>query len=162
MQFWICHQRQVFITTHIRLHCCCWVSHSLYNWLSILAVVHYTDMKPLVNSYIRTLIQTKWNAAIWPWQRYLPCESNIRANDEIPAPNQSWRGCHHPTSNWPYKDHQNTISCPEDNRLIVTIVVKHWPLTINSWSVQWYRNVVMNTTQLTSWILSLRKFLRLA
>ena len=39
----------------------------------------------------------------------------------------------------------------------ITIVVKHWALTTCSWSVQCYRNVVTNTTQLTHWILSLRK-----
>ena len=44
------------------------------------------------------------------------------------------------------------ISCPEDHRLLITTVVKHWALTICSWSVQHYRNVVTNTTQLTHWI----------
>ena len=37
MQFWICHERHVFVATHIRLYSCYWVSHSLHNWLSILA-----------------------------------------------------------------------------------------------------------------------------
>ena len=37
-----------------------------------------------------------------------------------------------------------------------------WQLTICCWSVHCYRNVVMNTTQSTHWMLSLRKFLRLA
>ena len=46
--------------------------------------------------------------------------------------------------------------------LLVTIVVRHWPLTISSWSVQCYRKIVMNTTQLTHWVLSSRQFLRLA
>ena len=32
-----------------------------------------------------------------PWQRSLSCETNIRATEEIPAPNQTWRGCNHPT-----------------------------------------------------------------
>ena len=54
------------------------------------------------------------------------------------------------------------ISCPEDHRLLVTIVVRHWPLTICSWSVQCYRNVVINTTQLIHWIPSSRQFPRLA
>ena len=36
MQFWICHERHVFIATQIRLHSCYWVSQSLYSWLSIL------------------------------------------------------------------------------------------------------------------------------
>ena len=29
-----------------------------------LASVHYTDMKPLVNSYIQKLVQTKWDVAV--------------------------------------------------------------------------------------------------
>ena len=37
----------------------------------------------------------------------------------------------------------------------------HWPY-ICSWSVFCYRNVVMNTTQSTHWMLSSRQFLRLA
>ena len=39
MQFWICHERHVFIATQIRLHSCYWVSQSLYSWLSILPLV---------------------------------------------------------------------------------------------------------------------------
>ena len=34
------------------------------------------------------------------------CETNTGAPEEVPAPNQSWRGCNHPTSNWPYQGHQ--------------------------------------------------------
>ena len=45
---------------------------------------------------------------------------------------------------------------------LVTIVVKHWPLTICCWSVHCYRDVMMNTTQSTRWMLSSRQFLRLA
>ena len=40
------------------------------------------------------------------WQRSLSCETNTGATEEVPAPNQSWRGCNHPTSNWPYQGHQ--------------------------------------------------------
>ena len=39
MQFWICHERHVFIATQIRLHSCYWVSQRIYNWLSILPLV---------------------------------------------------------------------------------------------------------------------------
>ena len=53
-------------------------------------------------------------------------------------------------------------SCPEDHGLLVTIVAKHWALTIRSWSVQYYRNVVTNTTQVTHWKLSSKQFLTLA
>ena len=40
------------------------------------------------------------------WQRSLSCETNTGATEEVPAPNQSWKGCNHPTSNWPYQGHQ--------------------------------------------------------
>ena len=40
------------------------------------------------------------------WQRSLSCETNTRATEEVPVSNQSWRGCNHPTSNWPYQGHQ--------------------------------------------------------
>ena len=37
------------------------------------------------------------------WQRYLSCETNTGATDEIQALNQSWRGCNHPTTSWSYQ-----------------------------------------------------------
>ena len=37
------------------------------------------------------------------WQRSLSCETNTWVTKEIPAPNQRWRGCNHPISNWPYQ-----------------------------------------------------------
>ena len=36
-----------------------------------LASVHYTDMKPLVNSYIQRLVQTKWDVAVHGRDLYL-------------------------------------------------------------------------------------------
>ena len=45
MQFWICHERHVFIATQIRLHSCYWVSQSLYSWLSILPLVIWPKHK---------------------------------------------------------------------------------------------------------------------
>ena len=36
-----------------------------------LAIVHYTDMKPLVNSYIQKLVQTKWDVAVHGRDLYL-------------------------------------------------------------------------------------------
>ena len=59
---------------------------------------------------------------------------------------------------WP----PSPISCPEDQWLFVTTVLKHWTLTISSLCVQYCRNVVTNTTQLTHWIPSLRQFSRFA
>ena len=123
-----------------------------------LASVHCTDMKPQVNSYIQKLVQTKWDVAVHGRDLYLVkptlgppkkfqhltrAEEVVITELAIPRP-------------------PNPISCPEDRRLIVTIVVKHWPLTICCWSVHCYRNVVMNITQSTRWMLSSRQFLRLA
>ena len=39
LRFWTSHEIHVFVATQIRLHSCYWVSESLYNWLSILAIV---------------------------------------------------------------------------------------------------------------------------
>ena len=95
------------------------------------------------------------------WQRSLFCETNTGATEEFPAPNQSWRGLQSPDFELAIPRPPNPISsCPEDRRLVVTIVVKHWLLTICCWSVHCYRNVVMNTTQSTRWMLSSRQFLR--
>ena len=56
------------------------------------------------------------------WQRSLSCETNTGATEEVPAPNQSWRGCNHLTSNWPCPGHQipwenpiyeGRLICPE-------------------------------------------------
>ena len=40
------------------------------------------------------------------WQRSLSRETNTGASKEIPAFNQTWRGCNHPTSNWSYIGHK--------------------------------------------------------
>ena len=68
-----------------------------------LASVHYTDLKPLVNSYIQQLVQIKWDVVVHG--RSLPFETNTRATEEIPTLNQSGRGYNHPTSNW-HQGHQ--------------------------------------------------------
>ena len=62
-----------------------------------LASVHYTDLKPLVNSYVGS----NQVGCSCTWQRSLSRETNIGTPEEIPAPYQSWRGCNHQTSNWP-------------------------------------------------------------
>ena len=67
--------------------------------IDALASVHDTDMKPLVNFYIQKLVQTKWDVAVAVRGRDLSRETNTGATKEIPAPNQSWRGCNHLTSN---------------------------------------------------------------
>ena len=77
-----------------------------------LASVNYTDMKPLVNSYIQKLVQTKSGAA-----------------EEVPAPNQSLRGCNHPTSNWPYQGHQIPYLVPRTADWLSPLWsnTDHWP-----------------------------------
>ena len=92
-----------------------------------LASVHYTNMKPLVNSYIQKLVQTKWDIAVHDSD--LSSEANIRATDEIPAPNQSWRGCNHPTSNWPYKGRQIPYLVPRTAFCLSPLWsnTDHWP-----------------------------------
>ena len=55
------------------------------------------------------------------WQRSF--ETNTGTTGEVPTPNQSWRGCNHPTSNWPYQGHQIPYLRPEERRLVPTIVV---------------------------------------
>ena len=64
-----------------------------------------------------------------PWQRSLSRETNIRAIEEIPAPNQRWRGCNHPTSNWPYKDHQIPYLVPRTADCLSPLWsnTDHWP-----------------------------------
>ena len=47
LQFWIRHERHVFVATQIRLYSCYRVSQSLYNWLSILALVIWPKHKKL-------------------------------------------------------------------------------------------------------------------
>ena len=46
------------------------------------------------------------------WQRCLFRETNTGTSKEIPAVNQSWRGCNHPTSDWSYKCHKVPYHVP--------------------------------------------------
>ena len=86
------------------------------------------------------------------WQRSLSCETNTGATEEIQALNQSCRGCNQsPDFELAIPMPPSPMSCPEDCQMFVTIVVKHWPLTICLGSVQCYRNVMTNTTKLTHW-----------
>ena len=123
-----------------------------------LASVHYTVLKPLVNSYIQQWVQTKWDVAVRGTDLYLvkptlgpPKKYQHLTRAEEVVITRLRIAIQSPPS---------PISCPEDSRLLVTIVVKHWPLAICSWGVQ--TNVETNTTQLTHWILSSRQFPRLA
>ena len=63
------------------------------------------------------------------WQRSLSCETNTGATEEVPAPNQSWRGCNHPTSNWPYQGHQIPYLVPRTVDWLPPLWsnTDHWP-----------------------------------
>ena len=99
-----------------------------------LASVHCTYLKPLVNSYIQQLVQTKWDVSVHDRYLYLVkptlgqpktfkrltrAEEVVITDFELAIPRPP-----------------RPISCPEDHRLFVTTVVKHWALTICSWSKQ--------------------------
>ena len=69
------------------------------------------------------------------WQRSLSLETNIRPTKKsVPG----LRRLLSPGIELVILGPQSPISCPEDRRLLVTIVDKHWPLTICSWIVQFY------------------------
>ena len=63
------------------------------------------------------------------WQRSLSCETNAGATKEVPAPKQSWRGCNHPTSNWPYQGHQIPHLVPWTTNWLSPLWsnTDHWP-----------------------------------
>ena len=63
------------------------------------------------------------------WQRSLSCETNTGATEEIQALNQSWRGCNHPTSNWPYQGHQGPYLVPRTAKCLSPLWsnTDHWP-----------------------------------
>ena len=65
--------------THVRFcwipsHCCIKGNErvdKLAKEIDPLAGVHYTDLKPLVNSYVQQLVQTKWDVAVYGRDLYL-------------------------------------------------------------------------------------------
>ena len=63
------------------------------------------------------------------FQRSLCCETNTGATEEVPAPNQSWRGCNHQTSNWPYQGHQIPYLVPRTADWLSPLWsnTDHWP-----------------------------------
>ena len=63
------------------------------------------------------------------WQRSLSCETNTGATKKVPAPNQSWRGWNHPTSNWPYQGHQIPYLVPRTTDWLSPLWSNtyHWP-----------------------------------
>ena len=79
------------------------------------------------------------------WQRSLFRETNTGATEEIPALNQSWRGCNHPTSNRPYKGHQVPYLVPRTADWLSPLWsnIDHWP----------YAPGVCRVTGMSWWIL---------
>ena len=79
------------------------------------------------------------------WQRSLFRETNTGATEEIPALNQSRRGCNHPTSNWPYKGHQIPYLVPRTADCLSPLWsnTDHWP----------YAPGVCSVTGMSWWIL---------
>ena len=57
------------------------------------------------------------------------CETNTGATGEVPAPNQSWRGCNHSTSNWPYQGQQIPYLVPRNANWLSPLWsnTDHWP-----------------------------------
>ena len=125
-----------------------------------LTTVHFADLKPLVNSYIQQEVQIKWDVSIHGRDLYLLkptlgppkrfwhltiAEEVVMTDYELAIPRP-----------------QNPISCPEDHQLLASIVARPWQLSTYSWNAQCCNKVVMITTQLTHWELSLRRSWRLA
>ena len=71
------------------------------------------------------------------WQRSLSCETNIGAPEGILAPYQSWRGCNHPTSNWPYQGHQIPYLVPRTTDCLSPLwsITDHWAYALRLCSV---------------------------
>ena len=82
------------------------------------------------------------------WQRSLSCETNTGTTEKVPAPNQSWRGCNHPTSNWPYQGHQIPYLVPRTTDWLSPLWsnTDHWP----------YAAGVCTVTGMSWWILHSR------
>ena len=82
------------------------------------------------------------------WQRSLSCETSTGATEKVPAPNQSWRGCNHPTLNWPYQGHQIPYLVPRTTDWLSPLWsnTDHWP----------YAAAVCTVTGMSWWILHSR------
>ena len=138
--------------THIRF---CWIpSHcgidgyervdqlakeTLDHDIDPLVGVHYADLKPQVSSCIQQL------GCSCTWHRSLFRKTNTGTTDEIPALNQSWRGCNHPASNRPNKGHQVPYLVPRTTDYLSSLWsnINHWP----------YAPGVCSVTGMSSWIL---------
>ena len=79
------------------------------------------------------------------WQRSLFRKTNTGATAEIPAFNQSWRGCNHPTSNRLYRGRQVPYLVPRTANCLSPLWsnTDHWP----------YAPGVCSVTGMSWWIL---------
>ena len=79
------------------------------------------------------------------WQRYLSCETNTGATEEIQAINQSCVGCNHPASSWQYQGHQVPYLVPKTAKCLPPLWsnTDHWP----------YASGVCSYTGMSWWIL---------
>ena len=125
-----------------------------------LASVHYTDLKPLVNSYIQQLVQINWYVAVHGKGRYLvkPIPGSPKKFKHLTRAEEVAITRHRVGHTKATKSH---ILSRGPAKCLFTIVVKDRSLTICFWGVRCYRNVVRNTTQ-THWIRSSRQCPRLA
>ena len=109
-----------------------------------LASVHCADLKPLINSFIQQ-IQTKWHVVVQGRDLYLlkptlgpPTKFQHLTRAEKVVITRLRIGHTKAT-----KAHILSREPPTTCHL----VVRHWPLTICSWGVQYYRKVVTNTSR---------------
>ena len=110
-----------------------------------LTTVHYADLKPLVNSYIKQEVQTKWDVSIHGRDLYLvkptlgppkKFQHLTRAEEVVIT---RLRIGHTKAT----KSHILSRGPP------ASIVARLWPSNTCSWSVECYNTVVMNTILLT-------------
>ena len=133
---------------------------TLHHDIDPLTTVHFADLKPLVNSYIPQEVQIKWDVSIHGKDLYLLKPTlgppkrfrHLTRAEEVVI--TRLRIGHTKAT----KSH----ILPEDRQLLASIVARLWQLSTYSWNAQCCNKVVMSTTQLTHWGLSLRWSRRLA
>ena len=125
-----------------------------------LASVNYTDMKPLVNSYIQKLVQTKWDVAVHGRDLYLVkptlgppkrFQHLTRAEEVVIT---RFRIGHTKATKSHILSRGPPTGCHHCGQ---TLTIDHMLL-----ECALLQDVMMNTTQSTRWMLSSRQFLRLA
>ena len=103
-------------------------------------------MKPLVNSYIQKLVQTKWDVAVHGRDLYL-----VKPTLGPPKKFQHLTRAEEVVITRLRIGHTkatNSTSCPEDRQLVVTIVVKHWHIYLcRTANMSWRMCVVVKQIQ---------------